>query len=419
MYARLINFIQKNIILYPHQFGFQKNKSTTLTITDICNKLVESIEKKHFSCCIFLDFAKAFDTVDHEILISKLEYYGIRGIALDWFRSYLKDRTQRVYVGGQLSDSLSITYGVPQGSVLGPLLFLLYINDIPQASKIIGFHLFADDTSLFFSHPNLNVIEDTVNAELRKISDWLIANKLTLNTKKSNFLLVHPRQRKPSRKISISIDNEPLAETDHAKYLGVLMDNNLSWKYHIQQINIKVAKSLGIIAKVRHFVSENTLINIYNAFISPHINYGITNWGGAYPKHLDPIRRKLKRAVRLIGFKKQNEHSAPLFKSYGLLNLDDCYKLECAKFMYDVSNGKVEAHFQKLFQLVNSRHNIQTRQATTGHLSQPLVRTNYKQNFITNYGVKVWNEIPREIRYTKSKKVFTKRYKTRLLDNYN
>ena len=171
--------------------------------------------------------------------------------------------------------------------------------------------------------------------------------------------------------------------------------------------------------KIRHFVSENTLIDIYNAFISPHINYGITNWGGAYSKHLDPVRRKLERAVRLVGFKKQNEHSAPLFKSYGLLNLDDCYKLECAKFMYDVSKGKVEEHFQKLFQLVNSRHNIQTRQATAGHLSQPLVRTNYKQNFITNYGVKVCNEIPRELRDAKSKKVFTKRYKTWLLDNYN
>ena len=147
---------------------------------------------------------------------------------MDWFRSYLKDRTQRVYEGGQFSDSLSVTYGVPQGSVLGPLLFLLYINDIPQASKVLGFHLFAEDTSLFFSNPNLNVIEDTVNAELGKISDWLIANKLTLNTKKSNFLLLHPRQRKPSRKINLSIDNEPLVKTDHAKYLDRNSTSNKS-----------------------------------------------------------------------------------------------------------------------------------------------------------------------------------------------
>ena len=120
-----------------------------------------------------------------------------------------------------------------------------------------------------------------------------------------------------------------------------------------------------------------------------------------------------------MGFKKQNVPSAPLFKSYGLLNLDDCYKLECAKFMYDVSVGKVDEHFQKLFKFVKSRHNIQTRQATAGHLSQPLVRTNYKQNFITNYGVKVWNKTPREIRVSKSKKSFAKSYKTWLLDSYN
>ena len=170
---------------------------------------------------------------------------------------------------------------------------------------------------------------------------------------------------------------------------------------------------------MRHFVPENTLINIFNAFISPHINYGITNWGGAYSKYLDPVRRKLKRAVRIIGFKKQNIHSAALFKSYGLLHLDDCYKLECTKFMYDLSRRHVEEHFQKFFQMLNSRLDIQTRQATAGPLHQPLVRTNYKQNFITNYGVKVWNGIPRELRDSKSKKPFTKRYITWLVDSYN
>ena len=190
MYSRLIDFLNKNKVLFPHQFGFQKRKSTSLAILDVCIKLMEAIENGEFSCCIFLDFAKAFDTVNHNILISKLEYYGIRGIPLDWFRSYLNQRSQRVFVGGELSVDRTIKYGVPQGSVLGPLLFLLYINDIPKASKIMNFHLFADDTSLFYSHKNINVLEEVVNAELGCISDWLVANKLSLNTKKSNFMII-------------------------------------------------------------------------------------------------------------------------------------------------------------------------------------------------------------------------------------
>ena len=145
----MYDFLLSHNIIYEHQFGFQKNKSTSLTVLDIYSKLIKSIENKEFSCCILLDFAKAFDTVNHEILLSKLEHYGISGIVNDWFRSHLSLTPQIIKINGLLSDKQYIKCGVPQGSVLGPLLFLIYINDMPYAFKLLDIHLFAHGTSIF------------------------------------------------------------------------------------------------------------------------------------------------------------------------------------------------------------------------------------------------------------------------------
>lgn len=415
MYARVNNFLEKNNVIFKHQFGFQKNKSTSLAILDVTTKLLNAIENKQFSCCIFLDFAKAFDTVDHETLLHKLEYYGIRGIALQWFRSYLKGRKQSVFVGGELSESLDISYGVPQGSVLGPLLFLLYINDIPSSSKNLDFHLFADDTSLFMSHNDLTTLETNINTELANISDWLIANKLSLNTKKSNYLIFSPKNKRLKKEVTIYINNERLAEAQSVKYLGVLIDNNLNWKTHIQHTNVKISKSIGILSRLRHFVGKDVLISIYNAFIQPHINYGIINWGGTYKSILDPLKKSMKRAVRLIHFESKTSHSQPLFNKSKLLCLDDCYQNECAKFMYDICNKNVEEQFCNLFEMTRNKHSIKTRQATFGLLSQPAMRTNFKKNSIINNGVKIWNSIPIAIRQCKTKFIFKKKFKLWLL----
>ena len=190
VYNRLINFI-----LYDKQFGFRRNHSTlhaTLLITD---KIQRAIEDGLFSCSIFLDFSKAFDTVDHSILLQKLSHYGVRGIANDWFSSYLNNRRQYVSIGSIKSDDTLITHGVPQGSVLGPLLFLLYINDFSKCSNVFDFHIFADDTNLFYSSSNLVELESIVNYNLRYVSDWLMANKVSLSISKTNFLIFHPLKR--------------------------------------------------------------------------------------------------------------------------------------------------------------------------------------------------------------------------------
>ena len=188
MHKRLYDFLQEQNILLHNQFGFRKNNSTTNALLQITEKIKETIDKKKYGCGIFIDLSKAFDTVNHVILLRKLEHYGIRGVAHDWFKSYLTNRKQYVFLNGEYSEFANITCGVPQGSVLGPLLFLIYINDLPNISKVLNFYLFADDTNIYYEAESLNKLETIINKELKKLHTWLIVNRLSLNIDKTNFL---------------------------------------------------------------------------------------------------------------------------------------------------------------------------------------------------------------------------------------
>ena len=249
IYNRLISFVTENKILSELQFGFQSNKSTEQAVTSIISNIEKAKEEKRSSYCIFLDFAKAFDTVNHEILLYKLNHYGISGVAHKLFESYLTNRKQQTEVSGTLSDVGIIKHGVPQGSVLGPLLFLIYINDISQSSKILKFFLFADDTTVYYSDKTNAETENLLNRELNKVSDWLAANKLSLNVKKSNFLHFHHGNAKNKITINLKLNDTPVTEKDTAKYLGVFIDNKLNWKTQIAHKKTKLSKGNGMISK--------------------------------------------------------------------------------------------------------------------------------------------------------------------------
>ena len=196
MYNRLIVFIEKHHLLYQFQFGFRKNHSTFMALVILLEKITEALDNSEFAICILIDFRKAFDTVEHNILLQKLYHYGIGGNALQWFNSYLSNRYQYVNYNNTSSDMKLITCGVPQGSILGPLMFLLYINDISSVSSILFSILFADDTTLFYSSKNLQELSDVINNELSKMMEWLNANRLSLNIDKTNFMIFRPKGKK-------------------------------------------------------------------------------------------------------------------------------------------------------------------------------------------------------------------------------
>ena len=209
--------------------GFQKGKSTEHVILVLCSNIIQVIEKQGEPCTIFLNFSKAFDTVNHEILLAKLQYYEIRGTTLKWFESYLHNSQQFVKLNQDISDQKTISCGVPQGRVLGPLLFLISINDIYLSAPEISFHLFADDTCLFYANKSYSKLENILKCSLCILVNWLKAKKLTLNTNKSKFIAFNiTKNDKGTAPIQICIDKSELEQKDHVKYLGVFFDKRLS-----------------------------------------------------------------------------------------------------------------------------------------------------------------------------------------------
>ena len=311
-------------------------------------------------------------------------------------------------IGDTQSKLTYIKHGVPQGSILGPLLFLLYINDIVMSSPVFKFILFADDTSLFYSHKNKHDAINILNAELSKISQWLAANKLSLNVSKSK-LLVFSNQKHDNVNVDtlkLTLNGETLKEVNWAKYLGVLIDNKLSWKNQIDAIKLKLSKGVGLLAKIRHFVPRSVLRSLYFSFINPHVDYNILNWGMASPTNLDPIDKKIKKAVRIISFKDSDHPSAPLYKNLKILPLSNSLELRQAKHMWKLINGFLSPS-------MSSQFNFNER---TG-FSISFSRLVSLQRFILFTGPITWNQVPDIIKNKSSLNSFTKFLKIHLLDS--
>ena len=347
VFSRLHRFLELHESLYELQYGFRKNHSTNHALINITESIREALDNNKTVCGIFVDFQKAFDTVNHDILLQKLDYYGIRGCTNSWFKSYLSQRTQFVSILGFESQKKVILHGVPQGSVLGPLLFLIYINDLHKAIRKSKVFHFADDTNLLNISNNIKEQTKDVNNDLKYLYIWLIANKISLNSEKTEVVFFKKTGTKITYSdIKIKLNGTKLYPTNCIKYLGIYLDESLSGIYHCNELTKKLRRANGMLAKVRHYVLENELKSIYHAIFSSLMMYGCQVWGQNKNYAVKKIFKLQKNALRIITFSDFRASTNPLFKKLGILKISDNITLQNCLFVHDALNNKLPSNFK-------------------------------------------------------------------------
>ena len=393
LHNEITKFINKYKILYPFQFGFRKNSSTEQAVTQITDNITQNLQNGETTFSIFIDLTKAFDSINHSILLSKLNKYGIRGVTAKLIKNYLTGRIQRTKVNGVFSQPEYVTCGIPQGSILGPLLFNLFINDLPEAS-LFSVRLFADDACLTLSSRDPNNLETSVNNELVKISNWLKINKILINYKKTNYIIFSKANLKKS--FNITIDGNQITRVNEAKYLGVYIDQKINWHRHIQQIKSKLSSASYIISKVRHYLNLNTLKLIYYSLVHPHLQYCVTSWGGASTTALQPIIKLQKRIIRNITKSPYNTHTKPLFVKFNILPFNILYELNVSILVHKIHHNNYTGSYN--LTPLNKFHKHNTRLSKQNNFYQNFTRTKLAQSTFSSKGIKIWKKVPDELK---------------------
>ena len=343
-----------------------------------------------YNLAVFVDLKKAFDTVDFSILINKLEHYGFRGKSNIWFQNYLTNRKQYVCYNDHNSDLSTITCGVPQGSVLGPLLFILYINDLPNCSNFTKL-LFADDTTLQLSGNSISELERTAKLELTKVSDWFRANLLTLNIKKTKYILFSPPKKSSvAQNFSLFIDDVEIDRVGERsseksfKFVGFHIDESLSWKYHLNQVMRNLSYANYTIARLKNFLPMSIRKTLYTSLFQTHIDYSIIAIG-ALPKYkLKPLINIQKKCLRNVANVDQFHGSNILLHKFSVLKLDDLFRSACNKFVYKFHRNQLPRSFDSFLIPMGSYNR-------TNSFITKKTKSKFLEQFPTHFLPQMWN----------------------------
>lgn len=390
-------------LIDDYQYGFLEKSCTQSAVTDALHKICSELDKGKFIITVFVDLQKAFDVVNHEILIEKLYKLGIRSQLLNLIKTYLANRRQYVCYDNVNSTTLLSNCGVPQGSALGPLLYILYVLSLKNAHLRAQYYMYADDTILVYDNSNLKDLQNEVNSDLQKYMSWLQQNKLKINSKKTTYMLF---KQKNSRVIPVEIkmNNEVLQRVSYTNYLGLNIDDKLNWQEHYQKIVKKMLPMIGAIYRSRDYLNVTSKYKIYNGFFLSVFRYLITIWGACSTSLFKKYQILQNKILKILFKLNCRTPTVDIYRNLKLQSLDTLFNFEQCKHIYRIQNQRQKNNTTITY--CNQIHSYKTRQRE--QIYTDYSRTNRGLNNPIIRSIKTYNSLPQHIQHANGYNQFIK-----------
>ena len=404
------DYLVQNDLLCIQQSGFRKKHSCQTSLHRLHEQLYDDLFNGKVVGLVALDLRKAFDTVDHNIMLSKLHYYGVTNTEYDWFKSYLEDRYQICSIFNNMSDSQKITCGVPQGSILGPLMFILYVNDMPKCFSKCNVNIYADDTMFYISNENVEIVNNILQSELQLVYKWLCCNKLSLHIGKTSTMLVCSRQKRAhliKTDLNLKLDGSDIEQTNSLKYLGLSIDCNLRYDVYLNELVNKISRATGVLRRASRYVSHKTRLTLYNTLVLPHLDYCSTIWGNNISKgDIKRLQRLQNCAMRIIlecGRMTRTKHMLATLK---WLSVEQRLLYNSGCLIWKIVNKETPSYLSHAVRKTGTVHNHGTRSTSENKL---FINQGHSKS-LGVHGSKCWNDIPAPIRNAKTFRTFKTEY---------
>lgn len=411
---RMTCFFNQHDVLYSHQYGFRTGSSTLTAMCELTDDIYKALDSRNIMGVLFLDLKKAFDTIDYEVLLQKLDSYGVRGTANDLIRSYLTGRTQCVVINDATSTRCPLTVGVPQGSNLGPLLFLIYVNDLARLKLHGKPRLFADDTSLSYQAPNPESAVQQMKEDMLVLQDYFNENLLSLNLTKTKYVLFHSSRVQPSPHEELIVNGIVLEKVPTFRYLGLTIDATLSWGEHINKLQRDLSSVCGILWKAAKFLPPKQLCTMYHAFIQSKLQYMVSIWGAASKSRLKILQRVQNRCLKIVYRKPRLYSTVCLYTeaSPSVLPIPALRELQCLTQMHKLQVDPF-AHHNQSFTTVTHGYVLRNQ----GVLSIRRPRTESMKRSFKYFGKQRYNQLPTILRTQRNIRDFKKQLRLRIRQN--